>query len=145
MQPIPANITQFFQTNHVVSIATYADGTIWSACCFYVFDEPAARLIVLTSQKTKHGRLMAANPHIAGTVAGQPGSITKISGIQFTARARLLEDDGLLSISETAGDPDKLDQQELIALLATHGFTPVRQYGNRRNYTVNFAVADTKR
>jgi|GEM_PF-3127768 type 11 methyltransferase len=54
-------------------------------------------------------------------------------------------DDGLLSISETAGDPDKLDQQELIALLATHGFTPVRQYGNRRNYTVNFAVADTKR
>ena len=59
--------------------------------------------------------------------------------------ARLLKDDGLLSISETAGDPDKLDQQELIALLATHGFTPVRQYGNRRNYTVNFAVADTKR
>ncbi|WP_392405566.1 class I SAM-dependent methyltransferase [Cardiobacterium hominis] len=59
--------------------------------------------------------------------------------------ARLLKDDGLLSISETAGDPDKLDQQELIALLATHGFTPVRQYGNRRNYTVNFTVADTKR
>ena len=93
MQPIPANITQFFQTNHVVSIAAGADGTIWSACCFYVFDETAARLIVLTSQKTKHGRLMAANPHIAGTVAGQPGSITKISGIQFTARARLLEDE----------------------------------------------------
>ena len=37
--------------------------------------------------------MMAVNPHIAGTVAGQPGSITKISGIQFTARARLLEDE----------------------------------------------------
>lgn len=59
--------------------------------------------------------------------------------------ARLLKDDGLLSISETAGDPDKLDQQELIALLATHGFKPVNQYGNRRNYTINFAVADTGR
>lgn len=58
--------------------------------------------------------------------------------------ARLLKDDGLLSISETAGDPDKLDQQELIALLATHGFTTVHQYGNRRNYTINFAVADTE-
>ena len=59
--------------------------------------------------------------------------------------ARLLTHDGLLSISEAAGDPDKLEQGELIALLTAHGFTPVRQYGNRRNYTVNFAVADTKR
>ena len=110
MQPIPANITQFFQTNHVVSIATYADGTIWSACCFYVFDEPAARLIVLTSQKTKHGRLMAANPHIAGTVAGQPGSITKISGIQFTARARLLEDE---AAKKPIGSGKKADQRRV--------------------------------
>ena len=59
--------------------------------------------------------------------------------------ARLLTHDGLLSISEAAGDPDKPEQGELIALLTAHGFTPVRQYGNRRNYTVNFAVADTKR
>ena len=91
MQPIPANITKFFQANHVASIAAAAEGTIWSACCFYVFDEAAARLVVLTSQKTRHGRLMSANPRIAGTVAGQPGSIAKISGIQFTALARLLD------------------------------------------------------
>ena len=59
--------------------------------------------------------------------------------------ARLLTPDGLLSISEAAGDPDKLEQGELIALLTTHGFKPVNQYGNRRNYTINFAVADTGR
>ena len=59
--------------------------------------------------------------------------------------ARLLTHDGLLSISEAAGDPDKLEQSELIALLTTHGFKPVNQYGNRRNYTINFAVADTGR
>ena len=59
--------------------------------------------------------------------------------------ARLLTHDGLLSISAAAGDPDKLEQGELIALLTTHGFKPVNQYGNRRNYTINFAVADTGR
>ena len=36
---------------------------------------------------------MAAQPNVAGTIAGQPGSIAKISGIQFTAQAVLLADD----------------------------------------------------
>ena len=46
--------------------------------------------------------------------------------------ARLLGDNGLLSISEAAGDPDKLERDELLALLAAHGFQPASQYGNRR-------------
>ena len=91
MQSIPNAISRFLQQNHVVSIATAANGEIWSACCFYVFEETAAQLIVLTSQTTHHGGLMLTNPQIASTIAGQPDSITKISGIQFNARAVLLD------------------------------------------------------
>ena len=93
MQPIPDNIAAFLTQNHVVSIAAAADGAIWSACCFYVFDAERAALVVLTSLETRHGSLMAANPNVAGTIAGQPGSIAKISGIQFAARAALLEEE----------------------------------------------------
>lgn len=75
MQPIPDNIAAFLTQNHVVSIAAAADGAIWSACCFYVFDAERAALVVLTSLKTRHG------------------SIAKISGIQFAARAALLEEE----------------------------------------------------
>ena len=55
---------------------------------FYVFDEANARLIVLTS-KTKHGGMMSRSAKVAGTIAGQPDSITKISGVQFAATAAL--------------------------------------------------------
>ena len=83
MQTIPANIVKFLSNHHVVSIAAVEEGEVWAACCFYVFDEANARLIVLTSLKTKHG----------GMIAGQPDSITKISGIQFAATAALIEDE----------------------------------------------------
>lgn len=94
MNALPRNIAQFLSHNHVVSIATHSPASgLWSACCFYVFDEARTRLIVLTSRQTRHGGNMAASPLISGTIAGQPDSITKISGIQFQARAVCLEDE----------------------------------------------------
>ena len=88
MQPIPNNIIKFLHANHVISIAAAADGEIWSACCFYVPDEAQARLIVLTSARSKHGSLMLKNPNIAGTIAGQPENIAKINGQRATADRR---------------------------------------------------------
>ena len=97
MQPIPQNMAQFFSENHVVSIATSSPQGLWSACCFYVFDAENAQLIVFTARTTQHGATMAAQPNVAGTIAGQPHSIAKISGIQFTAQAVLLNDDATVS------------------------------------------------
>lgn len=94
MNVLPDNIVRFLQHHHVVSIATQSPaGGLWSASCFYVFDEADAQLIVLTSRTTQHGSNMAAQPRIAGTVSGQPENITKISGIQFQARAVCLENE----------------------------------------------------
>ena len=97
MQPVPQNMAQFFSENHVVSIATSSPQGLWSACCFYVFDAENAQLIVFTARTTQHGANMAAQPNVAGTIAGQPHSIAKISGIQFTAQAVLLNDDATAS------------------------------------------------
>lgn len=97
MQPVPQNMAQFFSENHVVSIATSSPQGLWSACCFYVFDAENAQLIVFTARTTQHGANMAAQPNVAGTIAGQPHSIAKISGIQFTAQAVLLNDDAAAS------------------------------------------------
>ncbi len=51
---------------------------------------------------------------------------------------RILKDDGILSISELAGDPDKLSQDELQSLVTQYGFQVSKVYGNKRNYTMNF-------
>ena len=51
---------------------------------------------------------------------------------------RILKDDGILSISELAGDPDKLSKEDLQSLVTKHGFKTSKTYGNKRNYTMNF-------
>lgn len=52
---------------------------------------------------------------------------------------RVLKDDGVLSITELAGDPDKLSIDELTDLVRRYGFTVNRTFGNQRNYTINFS------
>lgn len=52
---------------------------------------------------------------------------------------RVLKDDGVLSITELAGDPDKLSIEELTDLVCRYGFTVNRTFGNQRNYTINFS------
>jgi ubiquinone/menaquinone biosynthesis C-methylase UbiE len=51
---------------------------------------------------------------------------------------RVLRGNGILSISEQAGDPDKLEKHEIEELLRGHGFKTDKFYGTRRNYTINF-------
>lgn len=51
---------------------------------------------------------------------------------------RLLKPNGLLSISELAGDPDKITLEALGQLLQPHGFQAAGCFGNKRNYTINF-------
>jgi len=51
---------------------------------------------------------------------------------------RILKEDGILSISELAGDPDRLSLDEVQSLASGHGFEVIEVFGNRLNYTVNF-------
>lgn len=57
---------------------------------------------------------------------------------------RVLKDEGVLCISELAGDPDKLSIEELKALVCTEGFKINNIYGTKRNYTMNFKKLSSK-
>ncbi|MET0052491.1 MAG: class I SAM-dependent methyltransferase [Candidatus Thiodiazotropha sp.] len=54
---------------------------------------------------------------------------------------RVMKEDGILSISELAGDPDKMSADELSTLVCGCGFTVSERFGNRLNYTMNFRKA----
>ena len=54
---------------------------------------------------------------------------------------RLLRPDGLLSVSETAGDPDKPSRAELRELMRQNGFETADEYGSERNFTLNFKAS----
>lgn len=51
---------------------------------------------------------------------------------------RVMKQDGMLSISELAGDPDKISMDDIQSLVSAYGFQTSAVYGNRLNYTVNF-------
>lgn len=51
---------------------------------------------------------------------------------------RILKKDGVLSISELAGDPDKLRIEELNSLVSANGFKESGFFGSKLNYTMNF-------
>jgi ubiquinone/menaquinone biosynthesis C-methylase UbiE len=51
---------------------------------------------------------------------------------------RMLKTGGILSISEIAGDPDKMPADSLRRLASGAGFNFYRFYGNKWSYTLNF-------
>lgn len=51
---------------------------------------------------------------------------------------RLLKPGGILSVTELAGDPDKLTPAQVMELAESSGFKNSKEFGNRRNYTINF-------
>jgi ubiquinone/menaquinone biosynthesis C-methylase UbiE len=51
---------------------------------------------------------------------------------------RIIKDEGVLSISELAGDPDKLSIEELKDLVCSEGFKIKNIFGTKRNYTMSF-------
>jgi ubiquinone/menaquinone biosynthesis C-methylase UbiE len=52
--------------------------------------------------------------------------------------SRVLRKKGILSISEQAGDPDKMDTIEIKDLLKDSGFKFDKLFGTNRNFTINF-------
>ncbi len=51
---------------------------------------------------------------------------------------RILKPGGILSISELAGDPDKVSIEELKELVLPYGFKFYKHFGSAKNYTINF-------
>lgn len=51
---------------------------------------------------------------------------------------RMLKNDGILSISELADDPDKMSIEELKELVESEEFKEKQLYGSKRNYIINF-------
>ena len=51
---------------------------------------------------------------------------------------RMMKPGGILSVSELAGDPDKMTITEVRELAEEQGFEYYKTFGTERNYTINF-------
>ena len=51
---------------------------------------------------------------------------------------RILKSNGIVSVSEQAGDPDKMEITDIECLFNDSGFKTDRIFGTKRNFTINF-------
>lgn len=51
---------------------------------------------------------------------------------------RMLKEGGMLSISESMGDPDRMTTVEICKLALNHGFVFHNRFGSELNFTINF-------
>lgn len=84
-------IVAFVERNHVVTICSAKGGVPWAANCFYVLDQHAMALVVMSEPKTRHASEWLENDLVAGTISNQEASVARLQGIQYTARTCLLE------------------------------------------------------
>ncbi|HBO22184.1 YhbP family protein [Providencia sp.] len=85
------HIQRYFSRQHVFSLFTYHEYDIWPASCYYAFDAQVMSLILMTDPNSTHGKLMLANPQVAGTVSAQTKEVSKIQGVQFTGSIEVLD------------------------------------------------------
>jgi ubiquinone/menaquinone biosynthesis C-methylase UbiE len=57
---------------------------------------------------------------------------------------RILKEDGIFSITELFGDPDKICIDDLQSLVCANGFEVSEVFGNDRNYTINFRIINKR-
>ncbi|MCV9879668.1 YhbP family protein [Brenneria izbisi] len=84
-------ISRYLKKLHVLSVCVGDNSDLWCASCFYTYDEQRVAFYLMTELHTRHGELMRRQPLVAGTVSGQPKSVMLIKGVQFRARAELLQ------------------------------------------------------
>ncbi|ELD4763922.1 TPA: YhbP family protein [Salmonella enterica subsp. enterica] len=84
-------IGRWLAKQHVVTWCVHHKGELWCANAFYLFDAQNVALYLLTDDKTRHAQMSGACAPVAGTVNGQPKTVTRIRGVQFKGVIRRLE------------------------------------------------------
>ncbi|ORM69739.1 YhbP family protein [Pantoea rwandensis] len=88
-----SHLIRYLKKQHALSLCASNGDDLWCANCFYVFDETRMAFWLMTEPDTRHGRLMLANPRVAGTVNGQPKTVLLIKGVQYRGHIQRLNED----------------------------------------------------
>ncbi|EIV8403982.1 MULTISPECIES: YhbP family protein [Enterobacteriaceae] len=86
-----SRITGWLNAQRVVAYCVSDGKSLWCANAFYVFDPDAAVFYLLSSPRSRHGRMAGSRTQVAGTVSDQAESVMRIRGLQFHGELRLLE------------------------------------------------------
>ncbi|AUI66172.1 MULTISPECIES: pyridoxamine 5'-phosphate oxidase family protein [Glaesserella] len=86
-------IFSFIQKKYLCTLCCAQNNIPWSNAFYYAFDEENRRLIYVTGEQTHHSQIMKNNPNVSGTIFTPTRFHPSLQGIQFTGKAKILEDE----------------------------------------------------
>lgn len=86
-------ICKFLNEERILTLSVAADGTIWSASCFYQFQKEKMVLHLMSDINSRHSQLMSKEPVVSGTIISQVSSMMSMKGAQYLARVVPLSDE----------------------------------------------------
>jgi uncharacterized protein YhbP (UPF0306 family) len=84
-------IRNFLHSSTNLTLATCINNLPNCASCFYAYNEELNMLVIKSSSETIHIQQALINPQVAGTILPDKLELTRIKGIQFSARLILPE------------------------------------------------------
>lgn len=78
-------IIHFIHSKHILSLAVTDGSGVYSANCFYAFDEANLELIFASCKDSKHIKLALINPNLALNIFTDTHTIGLIKGVQIKA------------------------------------------------------------
>lgn len=86
MSPIlPQRMIDFIHEHHILTLASVKDNQPYCATCFYIYMEEENQFVFTSSDETRHGMEMLANPRVGVAIALETHTIGKIRGLQIVA------------------------------------------------------------
>jgi len=83
-------IRSLLETQSTLTLATCDQGRPWAATVFFANDQQL-RLYFVSDHRTRHGREMAVNNQVAGTVNPDCSNWAEVRGVQLEGRVEILE------------------------------------------------------
>ncbi|MCL6325072.1 hypothetical protein [Pectobacterium polaris] len=83
-------ICHFMSQERLLTLSAAAEGQVWSASCFYHFQQDEMTMYVMSDITTRHASLMLKAPEVSGTITGSDISLMQLKGLQYQAVASLL-------------------------------------------------------
>ncbi|HAW3616723.1 hypothetical protein [Escherichia coli] len=78
-------ICQFINRERVLTLSVAAEGMVWSASCFYQFQEEQMVLYLMSDINSRHSQLMLKAPIVSGTIISSVKSMMSMKGMQYLA------------------------------------------------------------
>ncbi len=83
---LPDAMTAFIRKHHVLTLSAGDEQGVWSAHCFYAWDQERGCFVFTSDAETRHIQMIEGGAKVAAAIALETKVIGKIQGLQITGR-----------------------------------------------------------